>query len=258
MKLRCPIPFQYLKKGYIMVTHQLFGENANKVLDGGVKYGPKGHEGIDIKTTRIYKYERVGNWTWKDKWILGPNSGFKQSLREPLEANGRIPLLAAHDGTLSYILQENKQRDGWGAWLVADEEIENGQTAQYRTLYWHIESPWRKLAPFQSMDESIYRELAKQYESIGVRVKTGQVILVGGNNGMSSGPHLHLELHKRVKTNGKWSEWKEIDPIPYFTVNEDVMINTSEVDLYSNDIYMGKFITDAEAKLITKDWPKVL
>jgi murein DD-endopeptidase MepM/ murein hydrolase activator NlpD len=55
--------------------------------------------------------------------------------------------------------------------------------------------------------KSIYGHLSKSLVKVGQVVKRGQLIAKSGNSGLSSGPHLHYEVHH----NGK-----ALDPIDFF------------------------------------------
>lgn len=55
--------------------------------------------------------------------------------------------------------------------------------------------------------ETLYAHMSKFKVRRGQKVKRGDVIGYVGNTGLSTGPHLHYEIHK---------DGKEIDPISYF------------------------------------------
>jgi murein DD-endopeptidase MepM/ murein hydrolase activator NlpD len=79
--------------------------------------------------------------------------------------------------------------------------------------------------------ETYYAHLSKFNVNKGQKVKRGQVIGYVGNTGLSSGPHLHYEVH----LNGK-----EVDPVHYFfgdltPKQYEQIIILSKRDLYSMD-----------------------
>ncbi|MFA7687105.1 MAG: M23 family metallopeptidase [Moheibacter sp.] len=55
--------------------------------------------------------------------------------------------------------------------------------------------------------ETLYAHMSKFKVRKGQKIKRGDVIGTVGNTGLSTGPHLHYEIHK---------DGKEIDPISYF------------------------------------------
>ena len=181
MKLRCPIHKSYINNAKVAVIHQLFGENLNPQWE-------KSHTGIDFNTMGIFKYKRDAT-----NWIKEP--------RGTTEADGRIPIVAAHSGKTTLVLNPEKQRQGWGLYVTAEPTQENGEEVQYRTLYWHIETPWGSLQSFMGVVK----------RTISPNVVTGQIIAIAGDNGLSDGPHLHFQLERRIGT----GEWEPIDPMPY-------------------------------------------
>jgi hypothetical protein len=255
-KIKCPIPYEFLNSGNECFINQLFGEAKNKVLDGGVFYGPEGHPGIDIKTTGTFKVIRGGLHTFSDDGT--PSKGFWQRMkREPVEVDGRIPIYACHAGTLEYILNPEKQRQGWGVYLTADQMTEGDETVQYRTMYWHIEAPAHEIGVFQYKEESFWRKLANLFVKTRPRVREGEKIAVAGNNGMSQAPHLHLELHKRAKASGRWGAWKKIDPMPYF--DTPAIVYHRWFGGENNEWwYQGEKRDRAFINELTANWPKTI
>lgn len=185
MKLRCPLQKNYLTNGKTAVLLQLFGENQNP--EWGL------HTGLDFETVADTKY-------------LRDDKGWIREERTEWEKQGRIPIVACHDGKTSLVINPNKQEQGWGVYVTAEPTYENGQEVQYRTLYWHIETPWNSLQSFWGAVKT----------TLSPNIKAGQIIAIAGDNGLSKGPHLHLELQRRVKG----VDWKPIDPLPYFTDRE--------------------------------------
>lgn len=244
MKLRIPISPEYLWNGNICLINQLFGENKNATLSGGVSYGPQGHTGIDFKTTGRWKYERGGLWKMSEdgRWLSGH---WVKDQRTKEEENGRIPLYAMHDGKLSLVLNPDKERQGWGLYVTAEPCTD----VQYRTLYWHIETPWQSLMRFDGM---IWKTIKRDW------VRAGGVVAIAGNNGMSNGPHVHVELQKREMYRGNWGEWQKIDPMPYLTESTDVVYQRNYGMSDSDWFYMGKKITREEADKILNSLPKVI
>jgi hypothetical protein len=235
--------------GDTVMVNQLFGDNKNLLF-----YGPNGHSGIDLKTTGSWKYVRDNQDTDKD------GDGWRKVNRDKYELQGRIPIVAAHDGVVSLVLHDDKQGLGWGLFVTKDSEIEKGREVQYRTLYWHIETPWGLLRRFRGIIETI-KHLISSFA--GRRVRTGAIIAIGGNNGKSTGPHLHFSLDKREKVNGQWTAWKRINPMQYFDQHDALMHATyiHDSDIVDNSklgtgpyqgawFYQGKQITAVKAKQI--------
>lgn len=200
-RLYCPIPQKYLNNGNTAVVNQTFEENALGYKEGY-------HGGLDFSTKGEHKFRRN---TEKGIWEREP--------RTEEEKNGRIHILASHDGIISLALNPDKDRQGWGLYVTAEQK--DGE--QYRTLYWHIETPWSQLSLFSGIIKTITELIAL---FAGKRVKANTIIAIAGNNGFSTGPHLHQELHVRNFYNGKWGEWRKIDPMPHF-VDDDVIYDGS-------------------------------
>lgn len=216
--MRYPVSKRFMYLGVRCMINQLFGDSKNRLF-----YGPEGHTGIDFKTTGDWKYRRDNM----------SKTGWTPITRTPFEEQGRVPLFACHDGEVQTVLYDNKQGLGWGLYVTADPTTENGQEVQYRTLYWHIETPWASLDFFKGTIKTI-AELVKIFNKR--RVLAGAIVAIGGNNGMSTGPHLHLALDRRKKVNGVWSSWQRINPMPYFRDNDVVahctyLYDTSIVDM---------------------------
>lgn len=82
---------------------------------------------------------------------------------------------------------------GFGAWIVLKHPTKNG-AGENKTIY------------------TIYGHVAGSYVKKGDKVTKGQVIAPMGNEGKSTGPHLHFELHTG------WGKTKNtrLDPIASF------------------------------------------
>lgn len=174
MQLRCPIPKHYLFNGKTCVIIQLFGGEQNP------EWGK--HTGLDLTTVGDFKYRR-------------DDRGWLKEDRDQYEKQGRIPIIAAHAGKTTLKLNPDKQKEGWGVYVTADPVMENGHEVQYRTLYWHIETPWGSLQSFWGAVKT----------TIAPTVAQGQIIAIGGDNGLSKGPHLHFQLEKRTNK-GIWTD----------------------------------------------------
>lgn len=204
-KLYCPIPQRFLQEGQVCIVNQLFGENKNTKF-----YDERGHTGIDFRTIGEWKYRRNEPL---HSWIREP--------REPFEVDGRIPILASHDGVMSVSLAPDKQKRGWGVWVTADPVGDE----QWKTLYWHIETPWHSLRAFNGLVATI---TALSGLFIGKRVKANTRVAIAGNNGLSTGPHLHQELYIRKRVNGKWADWVLTDPMPYYVDSDVIYVKSGQ------------------------------
>lgn len=235
-KLTCPIQKSFLWNGSTCLVNQFFGENKNRLF-----YGPEGHSGWDLKTQGHWKYKRhYENWKKVD--------------RDKYETAGRIPIVAAHDGVLRTILYDDKHGMGWGVTVTSDVLQEKGQQVQYKTVYWHIETPWGSLKKFGGRVKSI-KDLIRLFT--GKQVRRRGIIAIGGNNGKSTGPHLHFSLKKRVMRGGKWSSWQILDPLPHMQ-DKEVIYHRYYGPGYSEYVYKGKKITRTKFNSITKSFPKVV
>jgi len=100
----------------------------------------------------------------------------------------------AQDGTKMYAAQAGTvvhigAADGFGQWIVIDHPTEAGSGT---TVYGHM---WNAFATGLQQ---------------GDQVSAGQHIANVGNNGDSSGPHLHFEVHPTV-----WKARSQINPEPW-------------------------------------------
>lgn len=206
MQLRCPIQKNFLFNGKTCILHQMFGELSNP--EWGI------HTGIDINTLGEDKYRR-------------DDKGWIREERDLFEKNGRIQIMAAHDGELTAELNpDTKQERGWGLYVTSGE---------YRTLYWHIETPWNSMEMFNGQIKGLTK----------TNVVAGQIIAIAGDNGRSKGAHLHFELQKLI--NGVWTP---IDPIPYF-IDREILWQDYKMTS-SRWYYQGKEISKFEADKIKK------
>lgn len=103
---------------------------------------------------------------------------------QDFEANDGTPIYAVEDAVVEYI----GAAQGFGQWIVLKHA--SGQ----RSVYGHM---WNAAATGLS---------------VGDLVRAGQKIAYVGNNGQSTGPHLHFEIHP-----GPWSQGSQIDPKPWLT-----------------------------------------
>lgn len=63
---------------------------------------------------------------------------------------------------------------------------------------------------------TVYYHLQKPSDlAVGAKVKQGEVIARSGNTGLSTGPHLHME----VRRSRKWGD--TVDPMPFFNKADD-------------------------------------
>lgn len=217
ISLRSPIPNTYMNNGNSCIVNQFFGESPNSSF-----YGPKGHTGIDFKTRGTHRYvKNVPEQTWDRRTRVS-----EKAIR------GRIRLLAAHDGVMRLRLDPLKEQRGWGLYIDSEN---------YRTLYWHIETPWRSLSGFRGVVKTIV-ELVRLFN--GVKVKAQTPIAIAGDNGMSTGPHLHMALD--IKENGTW---KRVDPMPYFMDEDAVYQKYNSTEYW----FQGKKITRQEAAIIKRN-----
>lgn len=247
MKLRCPIHRDFLDGGEIAIISQLFEENYGNYAKGF-------HGALDFPTR--------GNWKWKPNV---PEDNFDRVERDEHEKNGRITVVAAHDGMMTLSLHPDKERKGWGLFITD----KGTSTEQWRTLYWHIELPWdsvRSVAhPYDNVADATPQpdgtfnynisdgeisELFQLYQ--GKKVKAGSVIAIAGDNGYSSGPHVHFGLQRKTRPSEKaqWGDWVDIDPIEHF---DDKKVIYQKYVGFSNPVrywYRGKEVSSAEAKAI--------
>ncbi|MGQ4664414.1 peptidoglycan DD-metalloendopeptidase family protein [Metabacillus halosaccharovorans] len=87
--------------------------------------------------------------------------------------------------------------------------------------------------------ETVYAHLRERNVQQGEKVAKGQVLGIIGNTGVSTGTHLHFELHK-----GEWTFEKEHAVDPLFVFNEDV-----KHTVYAEDSGNDSVETNAQGSL---------
>lgn len=92
------------------------------------------------------------------------------------------PIYAAHDGTVT--------KSGWDNTAYGGGNEIQLTSGDWATWYLHMNKP--------------------SHLKVGAKVKRGELIGYVGSTGLSTGPHLHFELHK----NGV-----AVDPLPHITSN---------------------------------------
>lgn len=116
------------------------------------------------------------------------------------------PVRASHDGTVTFSGDDGS--GGLGIVIRTDEQFEYLEgTAYFKSIYWHLKTGSIKVKASQ-------------------KVKTGDLIALADNTGMSTGSHLHFGLKPVKKGENDWT-WANseqnngyfgaIDPEPYFT-----------------------------------------
>ena len=238
-KLRAPIQTKYMLRGYTCIITQLFGENKNNLF-----YGPKGHQGVDFKTQHHWEWVRTGSWMM-DKGKFR-NAKVLQKKADSYATQGFIPCTAAHAGELTTNIFNYDRRNGWYVKVTSDVMKEDGGEVQYQTLYFHLEAFWRSLATYAKGKNSLFRKET---------VRAGAIIGMCGNTGKyTTGAHLHFELRKRKKINGKWTKWEKLDPMPYF-YQKDIVFQRYRM-VGDNDLFHeGKKVKRSQ---ITLNTPKVI
>lgn len=163
---------QYKMPGKILAAQF---KNENKIFKafyfsgGATKEGYYDESGnslqkVFLKSPLQYKYISSGFSYNRYNPILkkaSPHRGIDYA------ANADTPAVAVGDGTVV--------QAGWNGYYGISATVRHNET--YTTVYGHFQS------------------LAKEIK-IGVRVKQGQVIGYVGSTGLSTGPHLHYEMHK--------------------------------------------------------------
>ena len=111
-----------------------------------------------------------------------------------------FPIYAAHDGVVTYTGHDGS--GGLGVVLRGQEGTE-----YFKTIYWHLKEGSIKVKPDQ-------------------QVKTGDLLALADNTGMSTGAHLHFGLKFIAQGEAEWAWFNlnhdngylgAIDPEPYFT-----------------------------------------
>lgn len=112
------------------------------------------------------------------------------------------PIYATADGTVAAA----GTASGFGLWIVLDHRAAGG--AVYSTVYGHMDS-------LQLPDGSSVKP--------GDVVSAGQEIARSGNNGQSTGPHLHFE----VWPGGRLSGGRDVDPMGWLQSNAGTTAESS-------------------------------
>lgn len=115
------------------------------------------------------------------------------------------PLFSVCDGKVILISEDLKS--GLGVAVLSDEIFKyNGMDCRFRVIYWHLKEKGVKV-------------------KLGEQVKTGQLLGLSGNTGITSGPHLHLSLAP-MAPDGSMKLLAEgngyagyIDPLPYLDLD---------------------------------------
>lgn len=141
----------------------------------------------------------VCEWYKEKLGLLGHNG------EDAIAPTGTV-LRAAHDGVVTFAGEDGSA--GYGIVIRTDKEYDyKGKPAYFKTIYWH-------LLP------------SGMYVKAGQKVKTGDVIALSDNTGMSTGPHLHFGLKPMYQGEADWEWWNAeqdngykgaIDPQPYWT-----------------------------------------
>jgi len=113
---------------------------------------------------------------------------------------------AAHDGTVTFAGEDGSA--GYGIVIRTNQMFDyNGGQTFFKTIYWHLKKEGMKV-------------------TAGQQVKSGDIIGLADNTGMSLGDHLHFGLKPIYKGEKDWEWWNSdqlngykgaIDPAPYFT-----------------------------------------
>jgi hypothetical protein len=139
-------------------------------------------------------------------------------------AEDGTPVLAAHDGTVTYAGLDGS--NGNLVVIMTDTPFEYGDgEAYFKTLYGHLKTGTFKV-------------------TAGQKVKTGQIIAHADNTGFSSGSHLHFGLKPVMQGEQDWIWWNmeqnngyngAIDPTPYLPSHSEFTKEMKNGE-YSEDI----------------------
>lgn len=133
------------------------------------------------------------------------------------------PVHAAHDGVVVFAGEDGSA--GYGVVIRTDEPFEyKGGTSYFKSIYWHLAKDGIRVLP-------------------GQHVKTGDLIGLADNTGLSTGDHLHFGLKPVYAGEQDW-QWFNleqgngfkgaIDPAPYL------------IDRYADDSFRYTFARDLE------------
>lgn len=136
--------------------------------------------------------------TYKAMGLLGHNGIDAQ-------AADSTPLYAAHDGTVVFAGEDGSA--GFGVVIRTDEQYAyKGGQAYFKTIYWHLRRDGIRVRA-------------------GQKVKTGDLIALSDNTGISTGAHLHFGLKPVHQGEQEWVWFNieqdagykgAVDPQPYF------------------------------------------
>lgn len=148
------------------------------------------------------------------------------------------PILATHDGTVTYAGGEAKE--GVGVVVTTDQKYEyEGKETFFKSIYWHLCLP------------TCHEGKHKIPVAFGQKVKKGDVIGYANNTGFSTGDHLHFSIKPVAQGESQWTWWNTeqnngyggaIDPEPFF--------ERFPRDLFYGDT--GKDVSELQAQLVVR------
>jgi len=111
---------------------------------------------------------------------------FNDSLSSPLKRNLEV--------TSVYGMRNGRKHFGVDFRVKIGDPICSVFCGKVRVAKWDKTYGYVVVVRHYNMSETVYAHLDKILVSVDQEVKTGQVIGLGGNTGVSTGPHLHFEL----------------------------------------------------------------
>jgi len=166
---------------------------------------------IELKNIELSKVQELYSWVnplpnGRFSSPFGNRSAFEDI---PAEFHNGVdmaqdlgsPIFAAHDGT---VVAAGVGVSGWEAGIVVLRH-ETPLGTQY-TLYYHM-----------NQDGILVKE--------GDEVKAGDTIALVGNEGRSTGPHLHLCVLIPLNTDDDWTDSEFVDPVEFFSERNINLIN---------------------------------